>query len=112
MVAETYKDQMCTMCHVCGSELSKVSNGNKNHQNEIISKLNDGAILLHCKFCDKMKERDSTRRDVMSPYETPTISPTTSLSSCDSSVSSCSKFSVGFVKFASYIFTCSRNSLV
>ncbi|XP_056163414.1 putative 1-phosphatidylinositol-3-phosphate 5-kinase FAB1D isoform X3 [Syzygium oleosum] len=55
---------MCTMCHVCGSELSK------------------------------MKERDSTRRDVMSPYETPTISPTTSLSSCDSSVSSCSEFSV------------------
>ncbi|XP_030526693.1 putative 1-phosphatidylinositol-3-phosphate 5-kinase FAB1D isoform X2 [Rhodamnia argentea] len=55
---------MCSMCHVCGSELSK------------------------------MKERDSTKRDVVSPYETPTISPTTSLSSCDSSVSSCSEFSV------------------
>lgn len=91
MVAETYKDQMCTMCHVCGSELSKVSNGNKNHQNEIILKLNVGA---HCKFCDKMKERDSIKRDVMSPYETPTISPTTSMSSYDSSVSSCSEFSV------------------
>lgn len=39
-------DQMRSMCHVCGSELSKVSNGNKSHQIEIISKLNDGAIFF------------------------------------------------------------------
>lgn len=77
------RDQMCAMCHSCGSELMKLENGEKVIGNESSSKLESGANLLSCKVCGETRS---------SPCMTPMISPTISLSSSDSSISSSSKF--------------------
>ncbi|KAI4320166.1 hypothetical protein MLD38_033672 [Melastoma candidum] len=71
---------MCAMCQVCGSEMTPKIN-------------EETEAPMNCNVCDEKKgEHSIMRRDILGP--TFEISPTTSLSSSDSSVSSYSDFSV------------------
>ncbi|GMP48121.1 hypothetical protein CsSME_00015591 [Camellia sinensis var. sinensis] len=75
--------------------VSTMSNECKeNHENENSIKLNGNDAIWPCKFCGEKKEKESIKQDGSSPYATPLISPTRSLTSSDSTVSSCSDFSV------------------
>ncbi|KAM4131149.1 hypothetical protein ACJW30_01G156100 [Castanea mollissima] len=84
---------MCSMCHNCGVELLKLEE-KKRQENGNSLKLDPGGPILYCKFCGKKQEGESIKRDSASPYITPMISPSTSLSSSDSFASNCSEFSV------------------
>ncbi|KAL4651637.1 hypothetical protein ACB092_01G174800 [Castanea dentata] len=84
---------MCSMCHNCGVELLKLEE-KKRQENGNSFKLDPGGPILYCKFCGKKQEGESIKRDSASPYTTPMISPSTSLSSSDSFASNCSEFSV------------------
>lgn len=84
-------DKMCSMCHNCGVELLKLEE-KKRQENGNSLKLDPGGPILYCKFCGKKQEGESIKQDSASPYTTPMISPTTSLSSSDSFASNCSKF--------------------
>ncbi|KAF7812066.1 putative 1-phosphatidylinositol-3-phosphate 5-kinase FAB1D isoform X1 [Senna tora] len=57
--------------------------------------LTNKLLTRPCKFCGEQLVRGNVKWDSLSPYATPEISPTTSLSSTDdSSASTCSDFSV------------------
>ncbi|KAK4788753.1 hypothetical protein SAY86_020072 [Trapa natans] len=77
---------MCAMCHSRGSEIMKMENDEKVTGNDSLLKLENGGggNCISCKDCGEAQSSTST----------PMISPTISLSSCDSTVSSSSEFSV------------------
>lgn len=81
------------MCHYCGAGLAE-SNVDKKQGNEGSLKLNGKIPIKPCKFCEEKLERENAKWHSTTPYATPHISPTTSLSSTDSCVSTCSEFSV------------------
>ena len=83
-------DKMCSMCHNC-VELSKLEEKKRQETGNSLN-LDIGGPIWPCKFCGKKQEGESVKRDIASPYTTPMMSPTTSLSSSDSFVSSSSKF--------------------
>lgn len=78
------------MCHYCGVGLTESNVDNKKQGNESL-KLNGKVPIKPCKFCGEKLERENVKWDSTSPYVTPLISPTTSLTSTDSCVSTCSK---------------------
>ena len=84
-------DKMCSMCHNCGVELSKLEE-KKRQENGNSLKLDLGGPISYCKFCGKKQGGELIKRDGASPYTTPMISPSTSMSSSDSFASNCSKF--------------------
>ncbi|CAL5209312.1 unnamed protein product [Lathyrus oleraceus] len=85
---------MCSMCHYCGASLTESNADNKKHGNQISLKLNGKVPLKHCKSCGGKLDRESVKCHSTSPFATPYISPTTSMSSTDSCVSTSSEFSV------------------
>jgi hypothetical protein len=91
-VAGVLQDQMCTMCHFCGAELRRSDEDKKKLETRNSLKCCNGGLIMSCKFCGERQGRRDVKLDGLSPYATPMISPTTSLSSSDSYVSSCSKF--------------------
>ncbi|TKY51496.1 putative 1-phosphatidylinositol-3-phosphate 5-kinase FAB1D [Spatholobus suberectus] len=87
-------DRMCSMCHYCGVGLTESNVDNKKQGNESSLKLNGKVSIRPCKSCGEKLERANVKWHSTSPYATPHISPTTSLQSTDSCVSTCSEFSV------------------
>ncbi|KAK7270391.1 hypothetical protein RIF29_23490 [Crotalaria pallida] len=86
---------MCSMCHYCGACLMESNVVNKKQGNESSLKLNGKDPIKPCKFCGEKLEKENVKWDSTSPYVTPPhISPTSTLSSTDSCVSTCSEFSV------------------
>lgn len=84
---------MCSTCHNCGAELLKLEEKNRQKNGNSL-KFDTGGPIWSCKFCGDKQQRESIKRDSSSPDATPTISPTTSLSSSDSFGSNCSESSV------------------
>lgn len=82
---------MCIMCHYCGAGLSESNFDNKKEGNENSLKFNGKVSNRPCKSCGEKLERANAKWRSNSPYVTPYISPTTSLQSTDSCVSTCSK---------------------
>jgi 1-phosphatidylinositol-3-phosphate 5-kinase len=80
------------MCHYCGAGLTESNVENKKPGNECNLKLNGKVPGRPCKFCGERLEQENVKWHNTSPYATPHISPTTSLSSTDSCVSTSSKF--------------------
>lgn len=80
------------MCHYCGVELPKSNEYKKKQDIETIRRLNDGE--WSCKYCEEKQLKRSLKVESMENYSTPSISPTDSFSSTDSSVSSFSDLSV------------------
>ncbi|KAM5562076.1 putative 1-phosphatidylinositol-3-phosphate 5-kinase FAB1D [Rosa sericea] len=78
---------MYSMCQYCGAELTQPRDEKKEHDN-LKTLPSDRA----CKACAEKQERGSIKQ--ANGMSRPTISPMTSLSSSDSSVSNCSEFSV------------------
>ena len=72
------------MCHYCGAEFGQSEDEKKEHDN-LKTLPSDRA----CKACAEKQERGSTKQGNINSM--PAISSMTSLSSCDSSVSSYSK---------------------
>ncbi|GKU90828.1 hypothetical protein SLEP1_g4775 [Rubroshorea leprosula] len=86
---------MYGMCHHCGADLTKCKEEKGKEENGIALHFNNGGPLWSCKVClEKHGGRQPLIQDGTSPSYTPTISPTTSLSSSDRSYSGSSDFSV------------------
>lgn len=79
------------MCHHCEANLTKSKDDGKIQKNVNSVKLVDQDLIGSCKFCGVKQEQESIKQCIMSPFATPMISPMTSLSSSDSTVSSSSK---------------------
>lgn len=79
------------MCHYCGAGLSESNFDNKKEGNESSLKFNAKVSIRPCKSCGEKLERANAKWRSNSPYVTPYVSPTTSLQSTDSCVSTCSK---------------------
>ncbi|XP_027364177.1 putative 1-phosphatidylinositol-3-phosphate 5-kinase FAB1D isoform X2 [Abrus precatorius] len=92
---------MCSMCHHCGEGLTGSNIDSKKHGNESGLKLNGKVSTRPCKYCGETLEQENVKWHSTSPHVTPDISPTTSLSSTDSCVSTCSEFSVDVNSFES-----------
>ncbi|KAK7343793.1 hypothetical protein VNO77_12828 [Canavalia gladiata] len=90
---------MCSMCHYCGAGLAQSNIDNKKQGDWSDLKLNGKVSIGPCKFCGEKLERENVKWNSNSPYVTPHISPTTSLSSTESCVSTCSEFSVDVNSF-------------
>ncbi|OMO49729.1 Chaperonin Cpn60/TCP-1 [Corchorus capsularis] len=84
---------MCSMCHYCGAELTKSGEDKRKWENAN-ALISNGDPTSSCRLCWERQGREFVVHDGVSPYATPMISPTTSLSSSDRSYSSCSEFSV------------------
>lgn len=78
---------MCSMCHHCGADLTKCKEDKGNQENA-------RSPFWSCRVCLEKQQPQLGEQDGMSPFNTPMISPTTSLSTSDRSYSSCSEFSV------------------
>lgn len=78
------------MCHYCVAELTQ-SKGRKKQVDLKSLQLDTGGPVKSCKFCVEKQERESIKQGSGILYTMTMISPTTSLSSSDSCVSSCSK---------------------
>ncbi|XP_059631892.1 putative 1-phosphatidylinositol-3-phosphate 5-kinase FAB1D [Cornus florida] len=85
---------MSNMCRVCGAELVRLNKCKEKQENGNSIQLNGKEPVMACKHCGEKQNKDSVKQDGLSPYATPLISPTASLTSSDSIVSSCSDFSV------------------
>ncbi|KAL5846058.1 hypothetical protein ACOSQ3_009582 [Xanthoceras sorbifolium] len=86
---------MCSMCRQCGSEVTKLKE--EKRKQEIVNSLslNGEGPIWSCRICGEKQEREyMMKQDRLTPFSTPMISPTTSLSSSDRTFSSCSEFSV------------------
>lgn len=79
------------MCHYCGAQLPKSEDEKRKPVNANSLKLNGDGHNWSCRFCREKQEQGYLKGDGWS-LASPMISPTTSLSSTDRSVSSCSKF--------------------
>ncbi|XP_057422625.1 putative 1-phosphatidylinositol-3-phosphate 5-kinase FAB1D isoform X2 [Lotus japonicus] len=91
---------MCSMCHHCGAGLMESNVDDKKQGNE--SSVAIGKVPIKpCKFCGEKLGHENTKWNSTSPYATPLISPTVSLSSTGSCVSTCSEFSVDLNSFDS-----------
>ncbi|RDX90164.1 putative 1-phosphatidylinositol-3-phosphate 5-kinase FAB1D, partial [Mucuna pruriens] len=87
-------ERMCSMCHYCGVSLTESNFGNKKQGDESSLKLNGKVSIRPCKSCGEKLQQANVKWHSTSSYVTPNISPTTSLQSTDSCVSTCSEFSV------------------
>ncbi|KAE9611382.1 hypothetical protein Lal_00011695 [Lupinus albus] len=85
---------MCSMCHYCGACLTESNSVNNNQGNDSSVKFNVKVPKKSCKSCGEKAEQENVKWGRTSPYFTPHISPTASLTSTDSYVSACSEFSV------------------
>lgn len=83
---------MCSMCHYCGAELTKSNEDRRKLENSNYLISSTGDPIWYCKLCLERHGTEFVKQDGISPYATPLISPTTSLSSSDRSYSSCSKY--------------------
>lgn len=92
IVSGSVLDRMCSMCRYCGVGLSESNFDNKKQGNESSLKLNGKVSIRPCKSCGEKLERANAKWHSTSPYATPLISPTTSLLSTDSCVSTCSNY--------------------
>ncbi|KAL1343515.1 hypothetical protein HN51_029888 [Arachis hypogaea] len=90
---------MCSMCHYCGAGLMGSNVEEKKQDHESSLKLNSKVPTKPCKFCGEKLERENMKLNGTSPFATPHISPTSSLSSSGSCVSTCSDFSVDVNSF-------------
>ncbi|CAI9764065.1 unnamed protein product [Fraxinus pennsylvanica] len=98
------------MCHYCAAHFTMSNNG-MDHENENHIIPNSGATVLSCEFCGVKKDLQSVNRESASPRAMPSISPTASLISSDSSISNCSDFSVDANFFGrGYVEDCSTDS--
>ncbi|XP_077248748.1 FORMS APLOID AND BINUCLEATE CELLS 1A isoform X2 [Tasmannia lanceolata] len=87
------------MCTTCGSELSKLGDGvqcsicSKSFCRECEKSTSsglDGEVpVWYCRYCSQKHGQESSTRDDLGPYSTPSISPAISLTSYESCVSSC-----------------------
>ncbi|KAG8660738.1 hypothetical protein MANES_02G188400v8 [Manihot esculenta] len=84
---------MYSMCHYCGAQLPKSEDEKRKPVNANSLKLNGDGHNWSCRFCREKQEQGYLKGDGWS-LASPMISPTTSLSSTDRSVSSCSDLSV------------------
>ncbi|KAL2467538.1 putative 1-phosphatidylinositol-3-phosphate 5-kinase FAB1D [Forsythia ovata] len=71
-----------------------MSSNSMDHENEHRIKLNGGASFQLCEFCGEKNDSQSVNQESASPRAKPSISPTSSLISSDSSISNCSDISV------------------
>ncbi|XP_031247184.1 putative 1-phosphatidylinositol-3-phosphate 5-kinase FAB1D [Pistacia vera] len=85
---------MCSMCHNCGAELRKAREEQRKQENGNSLRLNGEGPVWSCRICREKQVREYMKQDNSSPFSTPMISPTTSLSSSDRTFSSCSDLSV------------------
>lgn len=84
---------MSNMCHVCGAKLTNSREDKDKHKNENSLKLN-GDPISSCKLCGQKHHQEALKWDDLSSYPSRISSPPISLTSSDSTVSSCSEFSV------------------
>ncbi|WCJ44084.1 1-phosphatidylinositol-3-phosphate 5-kinase FAB1B [Euphorbia peplus] len=84
---------MCSMCHNCGAHLSKSEAETRKSQNGNHLQVNGVGKSVSCRFCQEKQQQDYTMANGVAPH-LPIPSPSTSLSSSDRSVSSCSDISV------------------
>ncbi|KAL6318383.1 hypothetical protein AAG906_040556 [Vitis piasezkii] len=84
---------MSNMCHVCGAKLTNSREDKDKHKNENSLKLN-GDSISSCKLCGQKHHQEALKWDDLSSYPSRISSPPISLTSSDSTVSSCSEFSV------------------
>lgn len=81
---------MSNMCHVCGAKLTNSREDKDKHKNENSLKLN-GDPISSCKLCGQKHHQEALKWDDLSSYPSRISSPPISLTSSDSTVSSCSK---------------------
>ncbi|MED6146925.1 hypothetical protein PIB30_039332 [Stylosanthes scabra] len=79
---------------------SNVDEKKQSHESSL--KLNGNFPPRPCKFCGEKLEQENMKLNGTSPFATPHISPTSSLSSSGSCVSTCSDFSVDVNSFDRY----------
>ncbi|XP_019442005.1 PREDICTED: putative 1-phosphatidylinositol-3-phosphate 5-kinase FAB1D isoform X3 [Lupinus angustifolius] len=72
------------MCHYCGACLTKSNSVNNNQGNDSSVKFNVKVPKKSCKSCGEKPEQENVKWGHTSPYFTPHISPTASLTSSDS----------------------------
>ncbi|XP_034674309.1 putative 1-phosphatidylinositol-3-phosphate 5-kinase FAB1D, partial [Vitis riparia] len=84
---------MSNMCHVCDAKLTNSREDKDKHKNENSLKLN-GDPISSCKLCGQKHHQEALKWDDLSSYPSRISSPPISLTSSDSTVSSCSEFSV------------------
>ncbi|KAK3230343.1 hypothetical protein Dsin_002224 [Dipteronia sinensis] len=85
---------MCKMCHHCGSQVTKSKEEKRKQENVNSFNLNGEDPIWSCRICGEKQVREYVKQDRLTPFSTPMISPTTSLSSSDRSFSNCSELSV------------------
>jgi len=83
---------MCSMCHYCGADRTKLKDEKKKLENGGCLKLNGEEPIWSCRLCQEKQEPDLMNRDGSSHSILPLISPATTLPSSDRFMSSCSKF--------------------
>ncbi|TYI28833.1 hypothetical protein ES332_A05G272300v1 [Gossypium tomentosum] len=88
---------MYSMCHYCGAEITKISEDKRKLENGNALISCSGDPIRSCKLCWERQGREFVKRYGITPYSTPMISPTSSLSSSDRSYSSCSDFSIDVI---------------
>ncbi|CAA3031393.1 Hypothetical predicted protein [Olea europaea subsp. europaea] len=81
------------MCHYRGAHFMMSSNG-MDHENEHCIIPNGGASVQSCEFCGVDKDLQPVNLERASSCAMPSVSPTASLISSDSSISNCSDISV------------------
>ncbi|KAJ4967049.1 hypothetical protein NE237_018898 [Protea cynaroides] len=87
---------MYKMCHVDGEELTNLDSGGEDIEKkvEVSLGMDNGNHTYYFRFYNENNVKDSSMASGLNPSEIPLISPTISMSSRDSLVSSCSDISV------------------
>ena len=81
---------MNNTCHVCGAKLTNVREDKDKLKNENSIKLN-GDPIKSCKLCGQKLHHEAIKWEDLNSYPSRISSPPISLTSSDSTVSSCSK---------------------
>uniref|UniRef100_A0A2P2ME70 Putative 1-phosphatidylinositol-3-phosphate 5-kinase FAB1D isoform X1 n=1 Tax=Rhizophora mucronata TaxID=61149 RepID=A0A2P2ME70_RHIMU len=81
------------MCHCCGLQVER-SNDEKKPENKNTVESNGEGSIWFCRFCQEQREQESAKLDGLTPSVSLMSGSTTSLSSSDRSLSSCSDVSV------------------
>lgn len=80
------------MCNYCGADRTKLKDEKKKLENGDCLKPSGEEPIWPCRSCQEKQEPDLMNCDGLSHSISPMISPTTTLSSSDRFMSSCSKF--------------------